>query len=82
LDRLLEALAQADGRPVPKALRMNCSWHIDYAKRIYLCALIRHFHGNLRKVAQLWDRASVTTVRGLIKTFGLLEELDRARKAR
>lgn len=80
-DRLLEALAKSDGRPVSKSLRMNCSWHIDHAKRIYLRALLHHFKGNLRKVASHWDRASVTTVRALVKTFGLQEELDRARNS-
>lgn len=81
-ERLLAELARSDGRPVPKGPRMNCAWHVDYAKRIYLRALIQHFKGNLRKVAKLWDRASVTTVRGLIKEFDLLKELEQARKAK
>jgi DNA-binding NtrC family response regulator len=54
--------------------------HIDYAKKLYLRALIQECRGNLREMTTFWDRDSEHTLRALIKSFGLWDELERARK--
>jgi transcriptional regulator with GAF, ATPase, and Fis domain len=80
---LLEKLiGEAGDHPLPPEERLKTPWHVDHAKRVYLLALIRRFRGNLRKVARHWDRASVTTLRSLVRRLDLVEDLERARKGR
>jgi DNA-binding NtrC family response regulator len=56
--------------------------HVDYARRRYLSALIRHYNGNLARIAGHWDRSSENTLRKTIREFGLEDELRRAREGR
>jgi DNA-binding NtrC family response regulator len=56
--------------------------HVDYARRRYLGALIRHYHGNLARIAPHWDRSSENTLRKIVRELGLQEELERARRGR
>jgi DNA-binding NtrC family response regulator len=72
-------LAESDARPVARNDTANCAWHIDYAKKTYLKAVIRHCGGNLRRIASYWDCSSERTVRALVKKLGLWDELVRAR---
>jgi hypothetical protein len=77
LTRLLE-----ENGDVPVGDTPNCPWHIDYARKVYLQALIRHCKGNLRKIAQHWDCDSERTLRGQIKKLGLWDVLEQARASR
>jgi DNA-binding NtrC family response regulator len=54
--------------------------HIDYAKKVYLRALIQECRGNLREMTTFWDRDSENTLRALIKSFGLWDDLEKARR--
>ncbi len=72
-------LAESDSRPVARNDTAGCPWHIDYAKKTYLRAVIRHCGGNLRRIASYWDCSSERTVRALVKRLGLWEELVKAR---
>ena len=76
LDRLL---AESDSRPVARNDTAGCPWHIDYARKTYLRAVIRHCGGNLRRIASYWDCTSERTVRAQVKRLGLWEELVKAR---
>ncbi len=80
--RLEEFLSRADSLPVARNDTSTAPWHIDYAKRTYLRALIRHCGGNLRKITSYWDCDSERTVRTLIKRLGLWAELLAARSRR
>lgn len=66
--------------PVPEASSFEWPAHVDYARRAYMRALIRHHHGDLRKIARHWNRSSENTLLKLIREFGLEEELRAARK--
>jgi hypothetical protein len=54
--------------------------HIDFAKRTWLKALIWECKGDLPTIARYWDRSSEKTLRNLIKSLGLWDDLERARK--
>ncbi len=56
--------------------------HVDYARRRYLRALIRHYHGDLARIAEHWDRSSENTLRKVVREFGLEDELKSARQER
>jgi DNA-binding NtrC family response regulator len=53
--------------------------HIDYARRIYLEALIEECHGDLALIGQYWDHHSEKTLRALIQRLGLAERCQEAR---
>ncbi len=55
------------------------SCHIDYARKVYLEALIEECHGDLALIGHYWDHHSEKTLRALIQRFGLVESLHRAR---
>jgi hypothetical protein len=57
-ERLCALLAQHDGTPVDRRKTSDGPWHVDFARKTYLRALIRYFKGNLRKIASHWDRES------------------------
>jgi len=76
LERVLSATAPPSGRPP-----FEWEGHVDYARRKYLQALIRHHRGNLRKIAEHWDKSSENTLLKLVRQFGLEQELRVARKA-
>ena len=77
-----EALARAISAAPPPPEQQSFEWraHINYAKREYLRALIQHYHGDLKKIAQHWDRSSENTLRKLIREFCLEEDLREARQ--
>ncbi len=77
LERAVAAGPCPDGTP-------TYEWpgHVDYARRRYLRALIRHYHGDLACIAPHWDRSSENTLRKVVREFGLEEELQRARRER
>ncbi|HXX92499.1 MAG TPA: sigma 54-interacting transcriptional regulator, partial [Planctomycetota bacterium] len=79
LEKLSAALSEIDAAPVVKSHTTDYPWHVDYAKKTYLRALIRHCKGNIRKIVNYWDCDSEKTVRTLIKTYGLWDELERSR---
>ncbi len=53
--------------------------HIDYAKRIYLEALIEECQGDLSLIGHYWDHHSEKTLRALIHRLGLAASLQTAR---
>ncbi len=77
LERAISRGPCPDGTP-------TCEWpgHVDYARRRYLKALIRHYHGDLARIAPHWDRSSENTLRKVVRKFGLEDELQRARRER
>jgi transcriptional regulator with GAF, ATPase, and Fis domain len=77
LARLLEA---SDHIPVARASLSDCPYHIEYAKKTYLRAIIRHCKGNLRKILAYWDCDSEKTLRSLIKSYGLWPEVELGRR--
>jgi DNA-binding NtrC family response regulator len=79
---LCRTLAASDGEPIARNNTSNCPWHVDYAKKTYMRALIRHCRGNLRKITPYWDRDSERTIRLLIKEYGLWDDLERARETK
>ncbi len=76
---LRHLLAQQD-RPVISGDTADCPVHVDYARKIYLRALIDHCHGNLRLISMHWDRESQRAVRASIERFGLVDTLEAARR--
>ena len=72
-------LAEAGDVTVGKKGSADLAWHIDHAKKTYLRVLIEHHGGNLRKIANSWERSSEQTIRALIRKLGLADALDRAR---
>jgi len=54
--------------------------HVDFAKRIWLKTLIEELNGDLALIAKFWDRSAERTLRNLIKSYGLWDDLERARK--
>ncbi len=78
---LCRALGEADTLPRAKNDTASHPWHIDYAKKVYLRALIQHCKGNLRRITTYWDCTSERTVRTLVKRFGLWDELEQARRS-
>ena len=53
--------------------------HIEYAKRTWLATLIDECGGDLALIARYWDRSSEKTLRNLIRSYGLTEQLAAAR---
>jgi DNA-binding NtrC family response regulator len=53
--------------------------HIDFARKVYLAALIEECQGDLSVIGHYWDRHSEKTLRSLIKSYGLTERLHAAR---
>jgi DNA-binding NtrC family response regulator len=78
-ENLCALLARSDAIPLDRKKTTELPWHIDYARKTYLRALIRHCRGNLRKIASYWDCDSEKTVRAVIRDFGLWEELEQVR---
>jgi DNA-binding NtrC family response regulator len=56
--------------------------HIEYAKRVYLTALIDVYGGDLAAIGRHWDRSSEKTIRTLVRAYGLTERLAAARARR
>lgn len=81
-DNLCRALSESDSVPVASGDTTSHPWHVDFAKKTYLRALIQHSGGNLRKILAFWDCDSEKTLRGLIKSYGLWEDLEKARGSR
>ncbi|HXX94068.1 MAG TPA: sigma 54-interacting transcriptional regulator [Planctomycetota bacterium] len=79
--RLSELLSRRNEMPLVKSDTSNCPWHIDYAKKVYLRALIQACHGNLREMTAYWDCDSEHTLRSLIKRFGLWDDVEKARNS-
>jgi DNA-binding NtrC family response regulator len=79
-----DSLERALSSGPPPAATPTSAWpaHVDYARRRYLSALIRHYHGNLARIAEHWDRSSENTLRKTVRQFGLEDELRRAREER
>jgi len=78
---LCRLLARSGSPPAPGADTAECPWHIDFARKTYLRAIIRHCGGNLRRMTGFWDRDSEHTLRTEIRRFGLWAELETARKS-
>ena len=78
-EALCALLAKNDAIPLDRKKTSELPWHIDYARKTYLKALIRHCRGNLRKIASYWDCDSEKTVRAVIREFGLWDELEQVR---
>ena len=74
--------AMSAGPPAPGTPAHAWPAHVDYARRRYLRALIRHYHGNLSRIAEHWDRSSENTLRKTVREFGLEDEVRRAREGR
>ncbi len=53
--------------------------HIDFARKVYLAALIEECQGDLSRIGNYWDRHSEKTLRTLIKSYGLTDHLQAAR---
>ncbi len=80
-DRLVNSLKGIDKVTIGKDAKLyEFPWHVEYAKRMYLLALIHHFKGNIRSITNLWENRSEKTVRALIKKYDLEHELETARK--
>lgn len=75
---LMKILA-TEPRP-PDSESFEWQGHVDYAKREYMKALIKHCSGNLNEIAMHWDRSSERTLLKLIREFHLEDELHAARK--
>jgi DNA-binding NtrC family response regulator len=82
VERLSDLLARSDSIPLDRNRTSDVPWHIDYARKTYLRALIRHFRGNLRKITPYWDCDSEKTLRAAIRDLGLWEELEQVRGER
>jgi len=54
--------------------------HVEYARKVYMTALIHELGGDLGLIRHFWDRGSEKTLRTLIKSYGLSEVLKNARK--
>jgi DNA-binding NtrC family response regulator len=78
-----EALESALSRPGPPRGTPSHEWpgHIDYIRRRFLRTLIRHHGGNVRKIAEHWDRSSENTILKYIRQFGLEDDLEAARRS-
>ncbi len=79
-----EALRMAIRASDPKAAgtessRHELACHIEYAKKLYLEALIEECHGDLALIGRYWDHHSEKTLRALIRKLGLAQQLQAAR---
>jgi DNA-binding NtrC family response regulator len=73
--------ALAAGPPAPETAAFDWPGHVDYARRAYMRALIRHYRGDLRTIARHWNRSSENTLLKTIREFGLADELQSARRS-